>query len=162
MPVSFSFSSHCPPGILYQIKRVDLSDGSFIYCLWISRDPQEPGEGTRPCHFGSSLTIASSANLTADLSLGKVSHEMVNDTKIDFTNFFQTLFETNFRPSVPLLKNGPMSRTASSRMLTRNPSWTANTQKITPLSISSEKAPLATSRRVIGNQTKEWWVLSNK
>ena len=62
-------------GILYQIKRVELSDGSFIYCLWISRDPEELGEGTKTCHFGSSLTIASSAHLTADLSLGKVNRQ---------------------------------------------------------------------------------------
>uniref|UniRef100_T1JIH4 Protein kinase domain-containing protein n=1 Tax=Strigamia maritima TaxID=126957 RepID=T1JIH4_STRMM len=60
--------------IIYQIKRVNLDDGDTLYCVWVSRDPEEPAEGGR----GNNLTFASSVNSTLDasassLSLGQVS-----------------------------------------------------------------------------------------
>lgn len=32
--------------IVYQIKKLELDDGQSIYCLWVSRDPDEPSSGT--------------------------------------------------------------------------------------------------------------------
>lgn len=55
--------------VLYQIRRVLLEDDSFMYCLWIARDPEEPAEGGR--RFGT-LTLASSHSETIDKSLGEV------------------------------------------------------------------------------------------
>ncbi|ESO85347.1 hypothetical protein LOTGIDRAFT_130545, partial [Lottia gigantea] len=54
----------------FQIKRVELGDGSSMFCMWISRDPHEPGEGGRSC---ASLTLASSFNSTIDQSLASLS-----------------------------------------------------------------------------------------
>ncbi|CAH1774481.1 unnamed protein product [Owenia fusiformis] len=44
-------------GIIYQVKKVEIADGQNLYCIWISRDPEDPGEGNR-----------SLANLTLSLS----------------------------------------------------------------------------------------------
>lgn len=30
-----------------QIKRVELKDGQILFCLWISRDPEDEGEGVQ-------------------------------------------------------------------------------------------------------------------
>ena len=38
-----------------------LADGQAVYCVWISRDPEDPGEGGRSC---ANLTLASSLNST--------------------------------------------------------------------------------------------------
>ncbi|XP_071854888.1 PAS domain-containing serine/threonine-protein kinase-like isoform X2 [Apostichopus japonicus] len=54
-------------GILFQIKRVELQDGSCLYCMWMSRDPSDPGEGGRPT---SSMAFASTINSTGNLSAG--------------------------------------------------------------------------------------------
>ncbi|KAJ8020314.1 PAS domain-containing serine/threonine-protein kinase [Holothuria leucospilota] len=51
--------------ILFQIKRVELQDGSFLYCMWLSRDPSDPGEGGR---LASSMAFASTFNSTGNIS----------------------------------------------------------------------------------------------
>ena len=58
---------------MFQIKRILLDDGNEVYCMWVSRDPEELAE------MGGSyanLTLASSLNSTADpsfnFSLGEV------------------------------------------------------------------------------------------
>ena len=59
-------------GIVFQIKRVLLEDGNQVYCMWVSRDPEEPGECGRSY---ANLTLASSFNSTMDqsnFSLGEV------------------------------------------------------------------------------------------
>ena len=51
-------------GIIYQLKRVKLEDGKFVFCLWVSRDPEDPySKGVSYNNF----TIASSL----DSSFGK-------------------------------------------------------------------------------------------
>ncbi|XP_050395155.1 PAS domain-containing serine/threonine-protein kinase [Patella vulgata] len=91
---SFSFSGtgqHADGwniGIMFQVKKVELGDGSHIFCMWISRDPEEPGEGGRSY---ASLTLASSFNSTLDqslagLSLGEVLCNKANsESKIEDT-----------------------------------------------------------------------------
>ena len=57
-------------GILYQIRKITLEDGSFMYCLWIAKDLEEQDLGSR---FGT-LTLASKdSSSTLDKSLGEVS-----------------------------------------------------------------------------------------
>ena len=54
------------------MKRVQLDDGNSVYCMWVSRDPEEPGECGRSY---ANLTLASSLNSTMDqsnCSLGEV------------------------------------------------------------------------------------------
>ena len=55
-------------GILYQIRKVSLEDGSYMYCLWIAKDLEDADQGKK---FGS-LTMASKDNVTLDTSLGEV------------------------------------------------------------------------------------------
>ncbi|KAG1680894.1 PAS domain-containing serine/threonine-protein kinase [Nymphon striatum] len=58
----FGFGTHrdgAEIAISYQIKRVELENGRTLYCLWVSKDPEEPAEGGRT-HC--SLTLASSFN----------------------------------------------------------------------------------------------------
>ncbi|XP_062573594.1 uncharacterized protein LOC134235480 isoform X2 [Saccostrea cucullata] len=52
-------------GIIFQIKRVTLEDGSVRYCMWVSRDPEEPAEGGRSF---ANLTLATTLNSTMDRS----------------------------------------------------------------------------------------------
>lgn len=54
-------------GILFQIKRVELQDGSCLYCMWMSRDPSDAGEGGR---LNSSVAFASTFSSTSNLSTG--------------------------------------------------------------------------------------------
>ena len=42
-----------------QVKKIELNDGRVLYCAWISRDPEEEGEGGRSM---SSFALASSFN----------------------------------------------------------------------------------------------------
>ena len=56
-------------GILYQIRKITLEDGSFMYCLWIAKDLEDQDLGSR---FGT-LTLASKNSSTLDKSLGEVS-----------------------------------------------------------------------------------------
>ena len=52
-------------GVIYQIKRVELADGQVVHCLWVSRDPEEQGEGGRS---STNITLASSFNSSIDAS----------------------------------------------------------------------------------------------
>ncbi|KAK3579787.1 hypothetical protein CHS0354_022096 [Potamilus streckersoni] len=69
-------------GIIFQIKRVELECGSHIYCMWVSRDPEDPGEATRSY---ANLTLASSLNSTKDcsISLGEVLMERTQSDSKD-------------------------------------------------------------------------------
>lgn len=51
-------------GIVFQVKKIELNDGRVLYCAWISRDPEEEGEGGRSM---SSFALASSFNSTSPL-----------------------------------------------------------------------------------------------
>ncbi|CAG2187998.1 EXOC3 [Mytilus edulis] len=59
--------------VIFQVKKVELDDGSSTYCMWVSRDPEDAPE------YGKSfanLTLASTFNSTMDksnCSLGEVS-----------------------------------------------------------------------------------------
>ncbi|XP_022092767.1 uncharacterized protein LOC110980418 isoform X2 [Acanthaster planci] len=57
-------------GIIFQIKCVELNDNTSLYCMWISRDPSDPGEGGR---CTSNLTLASSFSSTFNASISAVS-----------------------------------------------------------------------------------------
>jgi PAS domain-containing serine/threonine kinase len=59
-----------PADIVYRVRGVMLSCGKLVYCVWVSRDPEEMGEGGRYC--GGNLTLTSSFNSTVDNSLGQV------------------------------------------------------------------------------------------
>lgn len=59
---------------------MELNDGRVLYCAWISRDPEEEGEGGRST---SSFALASSFNSTSPLdysvtSIAEVSLVTVN------------------------------------------------------------------------------------
>jgi PAS domain-containing serine/threonine kinase len=56
--------------IVYRVRGMVLSCGRLVYCVWVSRDPEEMGEGGRYC--GGNLTLTSSFNSTVDNSLGQV------------------------------------------------------------------------------------------
>ncbi|XP_076082867.1 PAS domain-containing serine/threonine-protein kinase-like [Mytilus galloprovincialis] len=52
-------------GVIFQVKKVELDDGSSTYCMWVSRDPEDAPE------YGKSfanLTLASTFNSTMDKS----------------------------------------------------------------------------------------------
>ncbi|XP_021932222.1 PAS domain-containing serine/threonine-protein kinase isoform X4 [Zootermopsis nevadensis] len=55
--------------IVYRVRGMALSCGRLVYCVWVSRDPEEMGEGGRYC--GGNLTLTSSFNSTVDNSLGQ-------------------------------------------------------------------------------------------
>ncbi|XP_071804345.1 PAS domain-containing serine/threonine-protein kinase-like isoform X2 [Asterias amurensis] len=57
-------------GIIFQIKIVQLEDDAVLYCMWMSRDPSDPGEGGR---CTSNLTLASSFSSTFNASVTGVS-----------------------------------------------------------------------------------------
>ncbi|XP_038051994.1 uncharacterized protein LOC119724824 isoform X2 [Patiria miniata] len=57
-------------GIIFQIKCVELDDNRTLYCMWISRDPSDPGEGGR---CTSNLTLASSFSSTFNASISALS-----------------------------------------------------------------------------------------
>lgn len=59
-----------PSDIVYRVRGMALSCGRLVYCVWVSRDPEEMGEGGRYC--GGNLTLTSSFNSTVDNSLGQV------------------------------------------------------------------------------------------
>ncbi|CAB4061249.1 unnamed protein product [Lepeophtheirus salmonis] len=60
--------------ILYQIRRVTLNDGSSLYCLWLSREPEDHDGGKQ---FGS-LTLESTFDNSPDESLGQAIRNMMN------------------------------------------------------------------------------------
>ena len=87
----------CFAGIVYQIKQVTLSDGSCVYPLWVSRDPEDPGEGGRSY---ANLTFASSFNSTynqsmllQDQSLGAVS---TNTSTVFRSSYMSTVIIERF------------------------------------------------------------------
>ena len=49
-----------------QIKKIELNDERELFCAWISRDPEEEGEGGRSA---AGFSLASSFNSTMDNSL---------------------------------------------------------------------------------------------
>ncbi|CAG2221735.1 PAS domain-containing serine/threonine-protein kinase [Mytilus edulis] len=52
-------------GVIFQVKKVELDDGTSTYCMWVSRDPEDAPE------YGKSfanLTLASTFNSTMDKS----------------------------------------------------------------------------------------------
>ena len=55
-----------------QIKKIELNDERELFCAWISRDPEEEGEGGRSA---AGFSLASSFNSTMDnsvMNLGEV------------------------------------------------------------------------------------------
>ncbi|XP_063601906.1 PAS domain-containing serine/threonine-protein kinase-like [Penaeus indicus] len=65
--------------IIYQIRRVELN-GVNHYCVWILRDPEEPGEGLRS---NTNFTLASTFNETAEYSLGHAIKNEAQKSEID-------------------------------------------------------------------------------
>ncbi|XP_042242128.1 PAS domain-containing serine/threonine-protein kinase-like [Homarus americanus] len=65
--------------IIYQIRRVELN-GTPHYCVWILRDPEEPGEGLRS---NTNLTLASTFSETAEMSLGHAIKSQAQKEVID-------------------------------------------------------------------------------
>ncbi len=79
-----------PPcsGIVYQLRRVELDSGQVLYCLWVSRDPEDQGDYGRSF---ANVTMATSFNSTMGMSfdgsratewscmsLGEVSSQLYN------------------------------------------------------------------------------------
>lgn len=65
-------------GVVFQIRRVTLTDGSEMLLLWLSRDPEDMCEASRS---HGNLTLASSINSTLDQShhsLGELLQEQAN------------------------------------------------------------------------------------
>ena len=73
-------------GVIFQVKKVELEDGTMTYCMWVSRDPEDAPE------YGKSftnLTLASSFNSTVDksnCSIGEVCI-MYNSNMTSFFHF---------------------------------------------------------------------------
>ncbi|XP_037803851.1 PAS domain-containing serine/threonine-protein kinase-like isoform X3 [Penaeus monodon] len=65
--------------IIYQIRRVELN-GVNHYCVWILRDPEEPGEGLRS---NTNFTLASTFNETAEYSLGHAIKNEAQKSEVD-------------------------------------------------------------------------------
>ncbi|XP_069106167.1 PAS domain-containing serine/threonine-protein kinase-like [Argopecten irradians] len=63
-------------GIIFQVKRVQMEGGEYVYCLWVSRDP---GDQPDPLHSFTNLTLASSLNSTMDQSVG----ECLTDSRLE-------------------------------------------------------------------------------
>lgn len=60
-------------GVIFQVKKVELEDGTLTYCMWVSRDPEDAPEYGKSF---SNLTLASSFNSTMDksnVSIGELS-----------------------------------------------------------------------------------------
>ncbi|XP_064652931.1 PAS domain-containing serine/threonine-protein kinase-like isoform X2 [Lineus longissimus] len=82
--------------IIYQIKTVALDDGSVLYCMWVSRDPEDPAV---------TYTLASSFNSTLDQSsfsfhkeypADKVASPLVEDKREEVMMPFQGRFEEHY------------------------------------------------------------------
>ena len=52
-----------------QVKKLELNDGSILYCAWISRDPEEEGEGGRSMN---SFALAASFNSSLEYSVTSI------------------------------------------------------------------------------------------
>ncbi|KAK8751737.1 hypothetical protein OTU49_010021, partial [Cherax quadricarinatus] len=65
--------------IIYQIRRIELN-GKPHYCLWILRDPEEPGEGIKS---NTNLTLASTFSETTEVSLGNAIKAQAQKEVID-------------------------------------------------------------------------------
>ncbi|XP_021379367.1 PAS domain-containing serine/threonine-protein kinase-like isoform X2 [Mizuhopecten yessoensis] len=63
-------------GIIFQVKRVQMEGGQFVYCLWVSRDPEDHPDTS---HSYTNLTLASSFNSTMDRSVG----ECLTDSRLE-------------------------------------------------------------------------------
>ncbi|XP_071112685.1 PAS domain-containing serine/threonine-protein kinase-like isoform X1 [Haliotis cracherodii] len=97
-------------GIIFQLKRVELDDGQFVYCMWTSRDPEEPGEGGRSY---ASLTLASSLNSTLDksnMSLGELLADKANSESktniLDETEADDDAVEEEKKEEIDMLGSG--------------------------------------------------------
>ena len=69
------------------MKKIELNDGRVLYCAWISRDPEEEGEGGRSM---SSFALASSFNSTSPLdhSVRSIAEVSVDILAMFFCFFF--------------------------------------------------------------------------
>ena len=73
------------------MKKIELNDGRVLYCAWISRDPEEEGEGGRSM---SSFALASSFNSTSPLDH---SVRSIAEVSVDIpAMFFFVLFFYSF------------------------------------------------------------------
>ena len=75
------------------MKKIELNDGRVLYCAWISRDPEEEGEGGRSM---SSFALASSFNSTSPLdhsvrSIAEVSVDILAMCFFFFYSFLTAL-----------------------------------------------------------------------
>ena len=73
------------------MKKIELNDGRLLYCAWISRDPEEEGEGGRSM---SSFALASSFNSTSPLDH---SVRSIAEVSVDILAMFFFFFFTVFR-----------------------------------------------------------------
>jgi hypothetical protein len=81
-------------GVVFQIRRVRLTDGSEMLLMWLSRDPEDMCDASRS---HGNLTLASSINSTLDQShhsLGEVGAGTFQ------TGYFTTNFFTTVNPVV--------------------------------------------------------------
>ena len=72
------------------MKKIELNDGRVLFCAWISRDPEEEGEGGRSM---SSFALASSFNSTSPLdhSVRSIAEVSVDILAMFFFGFLTAL-----------------------------------------------------------------------
>ncbi|XP_013389166.1 PAS domain-containing serine/threonine-protein kinase isoform X1 [Lingula anatina] len=70
-------------GVVFQIRQIELDSGHSLYCMWVSRDPEEQGEGTRSF---ANLTLASSLNSTLGASIISLGEVLAEKAKINSSN----------------------------------------------------------------------------
>lgn len=62
--------------IVYQVRAVELDDGQVLYCMWVSRDPDEPADGFRLNSHVMASSLSSCADISSSvLSSGQVGSE---------------------------------------------------------------------------------------
>ena len=89
--------------MIFQIKKIELDDGTFTYCMWVSRDPEDAPE------YGKSftnLTLATSFNSTMDRSNCSVGEVRIN-YQLGKSNFSKGKVLNNCSPSNLLPKDIP-------------------------------------------------------
>ena len=67
-PVTVFFAYYLKLTIFFQIKKVELKDGQVLFCIWISKDPEDEEGG----HIQGNHTLGSSHNSLFVSSVGGI------------------------------------------------------------------------------------------
>lgn len=82
--------------IIYQIKKMELADGQVIYCLWVSRDLDEPNSRV---NYFNNLTMASSLQ-----ELNSISHSLINEKSSSICDSICSSESTNYKDGMDYIQ----------------------------------------------------------